>query len=1291
MGHRVGQQLGNYLLSRLLGRGSFAEVYLGEQIYLHTQAALKILRVRLADKYIADFLNEAQTIAHLEHTHIVPVLDFAIQDGTPFLVMQYAPHGSLRKLHPYGSPLPVATVVAYAKQVASALQFAHNHAVIHRDVKPENMLSGPHGSVLLSDFGLARVVKSNTLHRAAGTITYIAPEQAQGNPCAASDQYALGAVVYEWLCGTPPFAGPDLEISRQHLVDPPPSLCARNPEIPSALEHVVLTALAKDPARRFSSVEAFAVALEQAFLTSQEQTGSCSHSFSSLAPVVSSAAPEQTPLLIGREQELESLREALVAAEERMQMPHQLEAPLSWTSPARAPCTIVLGDAGIGKTRLAQEICEEAIIRGWSVVWSHSFQQENCVSYHVWTDILRNVLKQKLWSPELTDSHLHLYQPLVALLPELAELLPINGSTILQNEAQLLWDAVLNFLAAISTSRPLLIVLDDLHWADSRSCELFTYLVRRMIDYPTLIVATCRENEVPAGHMLSPLLATLQRERLVNNIHLYPLTDTQIEALIPYTSPEQLTYVQRRSAGNPLFAEELARVLTQTDADKEELAGEAGARKQALLPITIATIFEQRLQRLSQPCQHLLRHLSVFGNAPSFLSIHLVERANKHIDEDNLLALLEEALQAGILLEEAVGSCITYRFWHPLLLEHLYTTLSASRRMLLHRRVAKVFQQLYKTNEEEGAAIIVHHLTQGAGEQHTLAYYAALAGNRAYSLATYQEAEHYYLMALDYIAGQQEQWSHLVRLLELLAEASRIQGKPAEARRYYMRALDIRSKHTPEEDTAIEYKYEMQIQALLWSQVGLTWYDSGNYTQARVCYQHCEQMLRTAQIITGSAWAYLHYERGFLSWSEGRFIEAGRNVLEAFQILRADAEQQHAISRQSECATRIEAILAGSPVCFGRAHVLLGMIAAGVGQCSDALVHLTNALNLYEQHNLQRESAIARCNLGDLHLRRAEYTIAQAFFQRALETAQRCGEVALVSIVLMNIAIMHMRKGDLVSAEDELRRGVKLAEEIDDPVALCSCSTYLALVCLEQGKLVEAKKGLQSALIIEHRKHLMPAFCVTLVVLGNLHIAQATLAEFAKSAHVNKGYKQYLTLARKVLQRALACQEIEAEVRIEGRLSLAQTLMLLHQPEMALQHALQAQEEAQRSEVMWLAARSQRLLGSIRTDLGQHALAEQNFMQALQQFRQYEMPLEYARSLLCYALAQLKTERADSVQHQGALDSVCEARELCMECRAQLDLQIAEHLQARFAWHPASLPDLVGSSDSGGRSSGYAG
>ena len=259
----VGWQFGNYSLRSLLGRGSFADVYLGEHIYLKTRAAIKVLRLHLIDEACVSFLREAQTVAHLEHASIVRVLEFGVEGDVPFLVMNYAPSGTLRNRLQRAPSVPSATMALYLKQLASALDYAHEQGVIHRDVKPENILLKSEGEVFLGDFGLARVRQFASIEgpfQGGGTPVYMAPEQIEGEARAASDQYALGVMLYEWLTGRYPFEGTEHEILVQHLYLPPPYM---NIEIPGEVEEVVRQALSKEPAQRFPCVLDFARAFER--------------------------------------------------------------------------------------------------------------------------------------------------------------------------------------------------------------------------------------------------------------------------------------------------------------------------------------------------------------------------------------------------------------------------------------------------------------------------------------------------------------------------------------------------------------------------------------------------------------------------------------------------------------------------------------------------------------------------------------------------------------------------------------------------------------------------------------------------------------------------------------------------------------------------------------------------------------------------------------------------------------------------------------------------------------------
>jgi serine/threonine protein kinase len=264
---RIGHRIGNYRLVRLLGTGGRASVYLGEHRYSRRSVVIKILHTSLREQDVERFFPEAQLLSSLSHPHMVRVLEFAVERGTPFLVMEHVPGGSLRSLYPAGSCLFPTMVAATIKQVAAALQYAHDHHIIHRAVKPENFFFNAQQEFMLSDFRVslsAPSAESLSTQEMMKTLPYMAPEQLRGKPCFASDQYALGIVAYEWLSGHCPFVGTPGEIMAQQLSSPPAGLCEQLPFLPQSLEEVIFKALAKDPEQRYESVTAFAQALEEA-------------------------------------------------------------------------------------------------------------------------------------------------------------------------------------------------------------------------------------------------------------------------------------------------------------------------------------------------------------------------------------------------------------------------------------------------------------------------------------------------------------------------------------------------------------------------------------------------------------------------------------------------------------------------------------------------------------------------------------------------------------------------------------------------------------------------------------------------------------------------------------------------------------------------------------------------------------------------------------------------------------------------------------------------------------------
>ncbi|HEX6485049.1 MAG TPA: DUF6788 family protein [Ktedonobacteraceae bacterium] len=1004
----------------------------------------------------------------------------------------------------------------------------------------------------------------------------------------------------------------------------------------------------------------------------------------------------QSPL-VGREQELKTLHQILRITEQatRIKLAGQKKtrstAPISLDAQRHTQCVLLIGDVGIGKTRLAEEMGREAKRRGWAVAWSRAYAQESSVPYHLWTEALRKAMIQGLWQRQEITRRPLIYQSLSTLLPELHDLLPqtdIVPVTPPEQEQIRLWEATRSLLTIISESTPLFIVLDDLQWADGSSCELLSYLVRQLRGYPIMIVGTCRDIELPNDHPLRSALIDLQREQAVEILPLQPLTNEQIRTLLSYLPEPVAQNISARAAGNPFFAEELARSVKAQLAVPDSTETRNAVFQSSVpdgvpeLPDTISAVLDLRMGRISNACQRLLTKAAVLGGAFEFQSILAMEMNGSHTDEDTILDLLEEALQAGMLTEEGSGTRITYHFWHPILVSHLYDSLSAGRRASLHRRAAEVLRLGYEGREEEGAATILYHLVNGGAGSTQIAYYAELAGDRAYALSAYPEAEQHYGLAIEHLGTLPESASRderlrMAYLLERLGECKRFRGNFEEARSFYEQALAARSHH-PALASATDRQYEAQIQTLLWCEIGWTWYNTGNYAQALQCYERGEQLLREAGVLAGAAWANLRRQQSYVRLKEGNYDEARRLAQEALQMFEEVLAEQASPIQSNSLSTRSSRTLRGNAVDLGRTHTLLAAIAATLGRSTEALTHLNTALAIFEQYDCQREIAIVCANLGDLYLRRAEHSKAQATLRRSLSTAEQIGDIPSMSVGFGNLGVLAARLGNLAEAESWYRRGLTLAEQVNDPVYVSLWHSYLAAVTTDQGRLDEVGGLLGHALGIARVMKINPCGGFALVMLGNLRIAQAVSIEEDHSNSLavmdgNDARLKYLKRARASLQHALTLKGLEAETRTEGQLILAQVSLLSGELEIAWQQATATLEEAQRYELLWLVARVYRLLGDILATQEQQEQAIAYFTKAIQIFHDSGMRLEQARTLQSYGLVLVRYYKVGEVTYRQGLSHLQEARRIFEECGAVLDLKVTEQILSKYI-SPALTP-----------------
>ncbi len=264
--YQKGQLIGQYKILEVLKQEQLVDTFLGKGIEGKTPVMMKVLRPPLSSELEKDFLSQARTLMQLKFPYILRLRDAAVDKHNPLLVSDYVSHLTLRQVFPQGSVQPLSAFLPYLKQIASALQYAHDRHMLHGDIRLENILLHKDDQILLADFTIEAIIQNRELlnYKQVESIAYSAPESIQGKSGPASDQYSLAIVVYELLCGGVPFTKSYLEVANQQLHTPPPLLREKVPDISSRIEKIVMTALAKDPTKRFSNVQAFVNALEQA-------------------------------------------------------------------------------------------------------------------------------------------------------------------------------------------------------------------------------------------------------------------------------------------------------------------------------------------------------------------------------------------------------------------------------------------------------------------------------------------------------------------------------------------------------------------------------------------------------------------------------------------------------------------------------------------------------------------------------------------------------------------------------------------------------------------------------------------------------------------------------------------------------------------------------------------------------------------------------------------------------------------------------------------------------------------
>ncbi len=760
------RQLLHYRIVNKVGEGGMGQVYRAEDTKLGRYVALKLLAPEATRDQTAKrrLLAEAQSASVLNHPNIVTIHAIEEVEGVDFIVMEFVEGETLTSHLATNGALPLTSLLDIGIQVADALEAAHSVGLIHRDVKPANILITPKGGVKVADFGLAKLVRlsSEEIDREAltlaanltgpgivlGTAAYMSPEQTRGETLdVRSEIFSLGSLLYEAATRTKAFTGPSVLAIFHAIaaVDPPPPSKLR-PELPREFDLILERALAKDKTQRFSSCREMADAL-RSLRTSITGTWSG-------IPIVydTDLIDRSAPSFVGREPEMK-----------------KLEGLLQQVIEGTGRVVFITGEPGIGKTSLSDEFLRHARKHQLGLLISRGRCVEQYGTGEAYLPFL-DAMGELLQAPgrERIAAVMRTYAPTWCM--ELPTAFASSGSLEkLQQETigatkERMMREMGDALGMLATTAPVVLLLEDLHWADPSSVDLLRHLSQRISSQRLLIAGTFRPEDVErSGHPLKSYKAEMQAHNLCEEVVLGSWNRENISTYVdatfsPNDFPSELTaLIHEKTEGHPLFAANLLQYL----GERGDLAKVNGrwslvrplSEMDLAAPESVRAMISKKIDALEPEERRTLQYASVEGT--EFLSsvtakllgvdeIDLEESLARIAKSHRLIETLgEEELPDGTLATR-------YRFSHALYQNFLYGDLVNKRRVLLHQQAGERLLQHYGKRAPQIATQLAIHFEHGRDFPSAVEYLIH-AGDHAARLYGYAEAERHYTRALNLV------------------------------------------------------------------------------------------------------------------------------------------------------------------------------------------------------------------------------------------------------------------------------------------------------------------------------------------------------------------------------------------------------------------------------------------------------------------------------------------------------------------------------------------------------------
>jgi serine/threonine protein kinase/tetratricopeptide (TPR) repeat protein len=1056
-------QNGRYAVLKKLGEGGKGIVYKARDTMLNRVVAIKMLKSAVTEgEAYSRFIIEAQAVAKLNHPNIVSIYDIGKEDSKQFFVLEFVDGQNFRdlmKTYPEGK-CDIQVILRIGIDICSALQYAHSHGVLHRDIKPENVMITKEEIAKLMDFGLARILDQPGITHEdiiVGSVAYVAPENALGKMAdARSDLYSLGAMLYEAFTGRPPFPGEDpVKVIFGHVHDYPIPVLRLNSRVPQALADCVMKLLEKEPERRYQTAKDL---LEELKVVARQFSEEISTRPSTSVPFCRSTMIGETHL-IDRVKEMGAIREAIDRATRN-------EGSLVFLS----------GEAGIGKTRLTKEASAYAHLRGMRVLhgrYPALLNVDDVPPYVLWSEVIKEYVTTS--TLEQLGRAIGPYPAEVCkVFPEIKQkLLAIPNSLPIsqEHEQHRLFEAISQFITNISKDNPLLVVLDDLQWADQSSLLVLHYLARGIENQPFIILGAYRDADIDQKNPLSPILLELNRERLLQTITLKRLSPDEILDMTKQVFerddvPKEFSQlVYEKTKGNPFFFEEVMKSL------KEELIiyreGNSWRAKDVSsieLPKSVRSVVKSRIERLDDECQNLLVTASIIGERFSFEILRQVLGT----EESRLAEVMEKILKTGLIKENVVLGEDVYFFADVMTRDVLYGETSHLKRKRLHNSVGCALEKVYADKIEQHFGELAYHFLESGDKDRALDYFLK-AGEKAANVYANTQATSYFQSALTLLIEKKSEIQERGRVLEKLGDTKKLVGEYHDCLNYWKEALLLFKQLDENEVVARLYR---KMAKVIWS-------SQGDTKKARTYYEDGLKILEKGPESAELASLFDDLSRLHLNTDD---VPKGISWAEKSLELAKKLDAQETIANSYD-DMGLASYLSGDIRKSVEYHKMALKIALDNGYVEAAI----RAYSHLYWSVVYLQAMGVELNEEDLHCG-----------ERAYELAKKVGDIHWVSSIGTVLSDLYESMGNLNDAFSLAIESAALARKTGDTNSLTGALNQLGSVLQTRGEWDKSEQHCREALGLAEKTKDLRSISIASHLIGGDYIFKGMYAESTK-------------------------------------------------------------------------------------------------------------------------------------------------------------------------------------------------